>query len=89
VAHGTIAPVYGIDQIESDPHMRARQALCDVPDQDFGTVRMANVVPRFAQAPCAIRHAGGALGQDNEAFYQGELALPAAELARLRDAGVI
>ena len=89
VAHGTIAPVYGIDQIESDPHMRARQALCDVPDQDFGTVRMANVVPRFAQAPCAIRHAGGALGQDNEAFYQGDLALPAAELARLRDAGVI
>lgn len=88
-AQGTIAPVYGIDQIEADPHLRARQALCDVPDADFGTVRMANVVPRFAHAPCEIRHAGGALGQDNTAFYQGELALPAAELARLQQAGTI
>ena len=88
-AQGTIAPVYGIDQIEADPHMRARQALCDVPDRDFGSVRMANVVPRFAQSPGSIRHAGGSLGQDNEAFYQGELAMPAAELARLREAGVI
>jgi crotonobetainyl-CoA:carnitine CoA-transferase CaiB-like acyl-CoA transferase len=88
-AQGTIAPVYGIDQIEADPHMRARQALCDVPDRDFGSVRMANVVPRFARSPGSIRHAGGSMGQDNEAFYQGELAMPAAELARLREAGVI
>jgi crotonobetainyl-CoA:carnitine CoA-transferase CaiB-like acyl-CoA transferase len=88
-AQGTIAPIYGIDQIEADPHMQARQAICDVPDQDFGSVRMANVVPRFANAHCGIRHAGGALGQDNLAFYRGELAMPAAELDRLQQAGVI
>jgi crotonobetainyl-CoA:carnitine CoA-transferase CaiB-like acyl-CoA transferase len=88
-AQGTIAPVCGIDQIEADPHMRARQALCDVPDSDFGTVRMANVVPRFGGAPCEIRHAGGALGQDNTAFYQGELALSSTDIARLQEAGVI
>lgn len=88
-AQGTIAPIYGIDQIEADPHMQARQAICDVPDQDFGSVRMANVVPRFANAHCEIRHAGGALGQDNLAFYGGELAMPAAELDRLQQAGVI
>lgn len=88
-AQGTIAPIYGIDQIEADPHMQARQAICDVPDQDFGSVRMANVVPRFANAHCEIRHAGGALGQDNLAFYGSELAMPAAELDRLQQAGVI
>ena len=88
-AQGTIAPVCGIDQIEVDPHMRARQALCDVPDSDFGTVRMANVVPRFGGAPCEIRHAGGALGQDNTAFYQGELALSSTDIARLQETGVI
>jgi crotonobetainyl-CoA:carnitine CoA-transferase CaiB-like acyl-CoA transferase len=59
-AQGTIAPIYGIDQIAADPQMQARQAICDVPDADFGSVRMANVVPRFAHDPGAIGHSGGA-----------------------------
>ncbi|MGH9510107.1 MAG: CaiB/BaiF CoA transferase family protein [Terriglobales bacterium] len=88
-AHGTIAPIYGIDQIEADPHMRARNAICDVPDGDFGRVRMANVVPRFASAPCEIRHTGGELGQDNAAFYARELALSTDDIERLHAAGAI
>ncbi len=83
-AGGTIAPVYAIDQIAADPQMVARQAICDVPDGDFGSVQMATVVPRFAVDPCAIRHSGGALGQDNDAVYRDELGLDAAELAQLR-----
>ena len=86
---GTIAPIYGIDQIEADPHLRARQAICEVPDADFGRVRMANVVPRFAGAPCEIRHSGGALGQDNADFYRRELALDPEDIERLQAAGVI
>ena len=88
-AQGTIAPIYGIDQIEADPHLRARQAICDVPDADFGRVRMANVVPRFTHAPCEIRHSGGELGQDNQAFYSRELSLSVDEIERLQSAGVI
>jgi crotonobetainyl-CoA:carnitine CoA-transferase CaiB-like acyl-CoA transferase len=88
-AQGTIAPIYSIDQIEADPQVKARNAICDVPDADFGTVRMANVVPRFAGAACEIRHAGGDLGCDNAAFYSKELGLDAAELQRLRDERVI
>ena len=83
-AGGTIAPVYDIEQIEADPQLRARGAICDVPDADFGTVRMAGVVPRFAQDPCAIRASGGALGQDNERYFREELGLPIAEWQRLR-----
>jgi crotonobetainyl-CoA:carnitine CoA-transferase CaiB-like acyl-CoA transferase len=88
-AGGTIAPVYGIDQIAADPQMVARQAICDVPDADFGSVQMATVVPRFANDPCAIRHSGGALGQDNEAWYRDELGLSAAELQALRETRTI
>lgn len=88
-AQGTIAPIYGIDQIEADPQMRARNAICSVPDADFGSVRMANVVPRFAGAPCEIRHSGGDLGQDNTQFYGDELAMPPQEIERLRAAGII
>ena len=88
-AHGTIAPIYSIDQIEQDPHLRARNAICDVPDADFGTVRMAGVVPRFAAAPCEIRHSGGDLGSNNAAFYSMELGLDNDDLERLRANGVI
>lgn len=88
-AQGTIAPVYDMAQIAADPQMQARNAICAVPDADFGQVRMANVVPRFAHDPGAIGHSGGSLGADNAAFYQSELALTEPELAALRADGVI
>lgn len=88
-AQGTIAPIYSIDQIEADPQMQARQAICDVPDADFGSVRMANVVPRFVGEPCTIRHSGAGLGQDNAHFYAEELAMSPEEIERLQAAGVI
>lgn len=88
-AGGTLAPVYDIAQIEADPQLQARQAIVDVPDADFGQVRMAGVVPRFRNDPGAIRCSGGALGQDNDDFFRGELGLDEAEWQRLRQAGVI
>ena len=88
-AGGTVAPIYGIDQIAADPQMQARQALCNVPDDDFGSVQMATVVPRFAANPGAIRHSGGALGQHNRAVYIDELGLTEAELQALIDAGTV
>jgi crotonobetainyl-CoA:carnitine CoA-transferase CaiB-like acyl-CoA transferase len=88
-AEGTIAPVYSMDQIAADPQMRAREAITDVPDRDFGSVRMQNVVPRFVNDPGKVRHSGGALGQDNDEVYGGWLGLSAEERARLKAAGVI
>ena len=54
---------------------------------DIATI---NVVPRFAGAPCEIRHSGGgALGQDNAAFYGGDLALAPDDIEQLQAAAVI
>jgi crotonobetainyl-CoA:carnitine CoA-transferase CaiB-like acyl-CoA transferase len=88
-AQGTIAPVYSIDQVFADPQIRARNAICEVPDKDFGKVRMQNVVPRFANDPCAIRSTGGAMGEHNAEVYGDRLGLTPAEQQRLREAGVI
>lgn len=68
-ARGTIAPVYSIDQVFTDPQIRARRAIIPVHDPDFGIVRMQNVVPRFANDPGVVRNVGGALGQDNREVY--------------------
>lgn len=87
-AQGTIAPVYSIDQVFADPQMRAREAITRVPDADFGTVAMQNVVPRFARDPGRIRHAAGAVGCDNARVW-GALGLSPEEQSRLSAAGVI
>jgi crotonobetainyl-CoA:carnitine CoA-transferase CaiB-like acyl-CoA transferase len=88
-AGGTIAPIYGIDQIEADPHFQFRKMICDVPDDDFGTVRMANVVPRFSVDPCAIERSAGDVGRDNATFYGTDMCLSDDEIASLHARGVI
>ena len=88
-AQGTIAPIYSIDQVFADPQMQARDAITTVPDPDFGTVRMQNVVPRFTNDPGKVHTTGGAIGQDNDEIYGKRLNLSAAEQKRLKQSGVI
>jgi len=88
-AKGTIAPVYSIDQVFADPQMQARNAIVDVPDQDFERVRMQNVVPRFVGDPGKVATAGGAIGQDNAEVYGRWLGLTAAEIEQLAASKVI
>lgn len=87
-AGGTVAPIYGVDQIFSDPQMQARGFIRDVADDDFDTVRIQDVVPRFANDPCHVRHTAGTLGRDNAAIY-GALGLSQDALDALRTARVI
>jgi crotonobetainyl-CoA:carnitine CoA-transferase CaiB-like acyl-CoA transferase len=56
-----IAPVLDISDIVDDPHYRHRQALVEVDG-----VLMQNVVARMSRTPGRIRHAGRALGADND-----------------------
>ena len=86
---GTIAPVYSIDQIFNDPQMLARQAIVSVPDADFGSVRLQNVVPRFVENPGQVLSTAGALGQHNHDFYVEQMGLSEAELQLLREQAVV
>ncbi|MBI4505777.1 MAG: CoA transferase [Chloroflexi bacterium] len=89
-AHGVPASlIYSIADIAADEHYRARGAIVTVPHPELGTVRMPGVGPRLSKTPGAVRHAGPALGAHNEEVYGGLLGLCAAELAALRERGVI
>jgi crotonobetainyl-CoA:carnitine CoA-transferase CaiB-like acyl-CoA transferase len=88
-AEGSMGPVYSIDQIFADPQMRERDMICEVPDGDFGTVRMQNVVPRFTNSPTRIERSAGDLGEHNDEIYGEWLGLSDTERAELRDKGVI
>ena len=82
-AQGTIAPIYSIDQIASDPQVRARDVIARIPDKDFGSIATPCVVPRFTVDPTAQRNAAGDVGQDNREFYVQGLGLAEEEFARL------
>ncbi len=88
-AHALTAhPVQTIRDIERDPHWRAQSLLVDVPS-GTSTVRMHNVIPRLSVTGGEIRYAGGELGADNDEVFGDELGLTAAELARLREGGIL
>jgi crotonobetainyl-CoA:carnitine CoA-transferase CaiB-like acyl-CoA transferase len=82
-------PVLDIGDIVKDPHYIARENIISVQDDDFGSVRMQGVVPKFADTPGAVRHAGRALGADNRSIFIDELGLSEADFAALQADGVI
>jgi crotonobetainyl-CoA:carnitine CoA-transferase CaiB-like acyl-CoA transferase len=86
---GTLAPIYSAQQIVEDAQVQARGFLRQVPDADFGSVRMADVVPRFRNDPGSVDSVGGAIGQDNDEVFGEWLGLTASDCGALRDKGVI
>jgi len=88
-AQGTLAPIYSIDQIFADPQFQARDAIAEVPDDDFETVRMQGLVPRFRRRPGRIRWAAKGLAADNDYIYREILGLDEAEIEGFRAKGII
>ena len=88
-ANGTIAPIYSVEQMFEDPQFVARNAIPEVKDEDFGTVRMQGLVPRFKNAPGEIRWSGKGLGADNAVVFRALAGLDESDLASLTDKGVI
>lgn len=86
--NGAIGPIYSVEQIFADAQMQDREAITPVADEDFGTVRMQNVVPRLTRNPGKIRWAAKSLGADNEAIFR-DLGLTAEQVAGLRANGIV
>jgi crotonobetainyl-CoA:carnitine CoA-transferase CaiB-like acyl-CoA transferase len=82
-------PVLDIRDIVKDPQYIARENIVSVADDDFGSVRMQNVVPRFLGTPGEVRHSGRALGADNHEVYTQMLGLSDAEFQALQAEGII
>jgi crotonobetainyl-CoA:carnitine CoA-transferase CaiB-like acyl-CoA transferase len=87
-AEVTAAPVYDIDQFISDPHVRAREIVTELPDAEMGSVPMHAVVPRLSATPGDIRTPAPALGEHNNEILGG-LGLSGAAIDHLRSRKVI
>ncbi len=87
-AEVTVGPIYDISQIIADRHVKTREVVVELPDDEMGTVPMHCVVPRLSKTPGAIRRPAPRLGEHNDEVL-GELGLSAAEISHLKTTGVV
>jgi crotonobetainyl-CoA:carnitine CoA-transferase CaiB-like acyl-CoA transferase len=87
-AEAAVAPIYNVADLMADPQYQALGSFVSVPDQDFGALRMQNVLFRLSETPGAVTSTGPRLGQDNDEVFE-RLGIDAARRAALKSDGVI
>ncbi len=85
---GALGPVYDVAQLMGDPHVRARETITTVEDEELGPVQMQNVIPRLSGSPGRIRWAGPPKGKHTDEVLQ-EIGYDPGAIAALRDKGVV
>jgi crotonobetainyl-CoA:carnitine CoA-transferase CaiB-like acyl-CoA transferase len=87
-AEVTAAPVYDIDQFVDDVHVREREVVIEVPDDEVGQVTMHNILPRLSATPGVLRTAAPTLGQ-HTAEILARVGVSEADLKSLTSQGII
>ena len=88
-AEAAVAPIYDVADIFRDPQYKALGTIAEVPDPQLEMLRMQNVMFRLSRDAGSIRSTGKPLGADNESLFVEDLGLTPAELAALREKGVV
>ena len=83
------APVRDLEEVMHDPHMHGRGTLEVVDHYDYGPIVLPNSPLHFHGADKVPTRVSPHVGEHNADIYGEWLGLGEAELARLRDAGVI
>ena len=78
-----------IDRVVAHPQVAARGALVESDHPVAGRVRSVGPPVRMSETPGRVRTPAPLLGEHTEEVLSSRLGLTAAEIARLRDAGVI
>ncbi|MCV7355888.1 CaiB/BaiF CoA transferase family protein [Mycolicibacterium fluoranthenivorans] len=87
-AGAAIAPIYDVEQLVNDPHVRQRESVITCKDEDLGPLQMQNVFFRMSKTPGSVQHTGRRLGQDNDDVF-AELGVDRITMDRLRQDGTM
>jgi formyl-CoA transferase len=90
-AEGVVCgPIYSIEDIFADPHVRARGMLVEHRDPEIGSFTGPGVLPKFSETPGGVRWTGPwEMGADNAAVFGELLDLDDRELEALEGRGVV
>lgn len=83
-----IAPVYSLQEVEKDPHIRARQMFLDLDHPDFGPIRQVGISAKLSETPGSIRDLGSLPGQDTDWLLES-LGYSTDDVATLRQERVV
>lgn len=85
-----VGKVYRPKDMLEDPHYAARDAIVDVPSEQFGSVKMQNIFPKMSKTQGEIRWGGPeTLGQHTEEVLTELLDLTPEQVAKLRESGIV
>ncbi len=83
------APVYDIDEVVRDPHLKSREMFVDVEHPRAGTVKVPNFPVKFSETPGKIVSAAPLLGEHNIEILVKILGLSEEKITELEKKGVI
>ena len=84
----TAGPVYNVPDIIADEHVKGREVLIDLPDDQTGWAKHHNIHPRLSATPGTFRHPAPKLGCNTEEVLS-EVGFGGDEIVSLRKRGVI
>lgn len=84
-----IAPIYDVEDIFEDPHLRARDALITVEDDDLGEMTMSGVFPKLSETPGRVDHPGPDLGEHTLEVLLEKTDAPDDLLEQFHEEGII
>ncbi len=84
-----VAPVYHLDQMLEDPHVKARGIMQEVEHPTAGPVRSPGFPVKLSRSPASIRRPAPQLGEHNEEILTELLGYTKEQVTDLRKSGVI
>jgi crotonobetainyl-CoA:carnitine CoA-transferase CaiB-like acyl-CoA transferase len=84
-----VAPVYDIESMLEDPHVKARGIIQEVEHPTAGKVRSPSFPVKLSKSPASIRLPAPTLGQHNDEVLTEILGYSKEQVDDLRKAGVI
>jgi len=82
-------PIMTSRDMAEDPHYQARDVHIEWQDEQVGRVKGVGVLPKFSLTPGKIWRGAVPVGHDNDLVYGKLAGLSAAEIAALRDKGIV
>jgi crotonobetainyl-CoA:carnitine CoA-transferase CaiB-like acyl-CoA transferase len=83
------APIYDVSDVFEDEQYAARDAIVEVDDNDIGSIKTQNTIPKFSRTPGSVDHLGPRQGEHNHEVFVEELGLDEATFAELEAENVI
>jgi crotonobetainyl-CoA:carnitine CoA-transferase CaiB-like acyl-CoA transferase len=81
--------VRNLEEVFSDPQLRARQMMVNTDHATLGALRMLGTPVKLSETPGSVRSAPPTLGQHTESVLRSDLGLGDGEIAALRATGAI